>query len=79
MSSDERVQNVDYDVVATAYDQRSIDDIRALLVDGGFAAPTTAVAEHFIGAISVADAQAQGLLDRRSTSQFMVIDDEEYG
>jgi SAM-dependent methyltransferase len=52
--------------------------IRALLERAGFAACETAVAEAIVAAVPFAEAAARGYLDRRSTSQLMVIDDAEY-
>ena len=52
--------------------------IRALLADAGFAAGATVVAQEIRAAVPFAEAVARGYLDRRSTSQLMVIDDAEY-
>lgn len=56
----------------------STADVRSQLVAAGFSAVQTIVAEHIQGEASCEVAQAQGLLDRRSTSQLMVISDDEY-
>jgi SAM-dependent methyltransferase len=53
-------------------------DIRTRLDALGFAGTTTDVAQHIRTALPVAEAAAQGLLDRRSTSQLMVMSDAEY-
>lgn len=52
--------------------------IRALLQDAGFARCETVLAQSIDAAVPFAEALARGYLDRRSTSQLMVIDDEEY-
>jgi ubiquinone/menaquinone biosynthesis C-methylase UbiE len=44
----------------------------------GFQACQTIVAQHWAGAVSVADAETRGLLERTSTSQLLVIPDAEY-
>jgi ubiquinone/menaquinone biosynthesis C-methylase UbiE/GNAT superfamily N-acetyltransferase len=52
--------------------------IRELLRDAGFTAGDSVVAEEITAAVPFADAVERGYLDRRSTSQLMVIDDAEY-
>ena len=52
--------------------------IRAGLTAAGFHEPTTCVAEHIPAAVPFDEALAKGLVDRSSTSQLMVITDEEF-
>jgi ubiquinone/menaquinone biosynthesis C-methylase UbiE len=52
--------------------------IRQNLAVAGFHETTTAIAQHLPAEISFDDAQAKGIVDRHSTSQLMVITDEEY-
>jgi ubiquinone/menaquinone biosynthesis C-methylase UbiE len=52
--------------------------IRDALGAAGFREPTTDVAEHFHGQIPFEKAREQGFLDRRATSQLMVISDDDY-
>jgi hypothetical protein len=52
--------------------------IRERLEAVGFAAAATEVAQHIRTAMPFAVASARGLIDRRSTSQLMVISDAEY-
>jgi ubiquinone/menaquinone biosynthesis C-methylase UbiE len=52
--------------------------IRDLLNDAGFAGARTFVAQHMPAERTFDHAERQGLLDRRYTSQLMVIDDEEF-
>jgi SAM-dependent methyltransferase len=52
--------------------------IRDLLGAAGFAVGPTTVAQEIRAAVPFAEAAARGYLDRRSTSQLMVIDDAEY-
>lgn len=51
--------------------------IRERLASAGFRDAHTSLAQHWPAAVS-ADAEARGLLDRRSTSQLLVIPDREY-
>jgi ubiquinone/menaquinone biosynthesis C-methylase UbiE len=52
--------------------------IRASLTAAGFHEPTTRVAQHIPAAVPFDEALAKGLVDRSSTSQLMVITDEEF-
>ena len=52
--------------------------IRATLADAGFSDLTTIVAQHIPAAVPFDLAVERGHLDRRSTSQLMVISDAEY-
>ncbi len=52
--------------------------IRDLLEAAGFIEPQTRVTEHMPAERSFEQAEREGLLDRRSTSQLMVISDEEF-
>ena len=52
--------------------------IRALLTESGFVAPKTQVAHHVPANRAFEVALRQGLLERHSTSQLMVISDAEY-
>jgi ubiquinone/menaquinone biosynthesis C-methylase UbiE len=52
--------------------------IRELLAAAGFREPTTDAVQHFVGEIPFDRARDQGFLDRRATSQFMVIADDDY-
>lgn len=52
--------------------------IRALLEHAGFAEVTTRVAQHIPAALPFSLAVECGYVDRRATSQLMVISDEEY-
>jgi SAM-dependent methyltransferase len=52
--------------------------IRAQLVSAGFQRAETIVAQHIHGRLVFDDAKAQGLLDRQSTSQLLVISDAEW-
>ncbi len=52
--------------------------IRAQLVAEGFSQCATVVAEEIHEEVPFAEALERGVLDRRSTSQLMVIDDAEY-
>ena len=72
-----------YDVFPAALraDRRrypSTATIRDWLGTAGFREPVTEVAQHLSSEISVQMAQREGRLDRRSTSQFMVISDADY-
>jgi SAM-dependent methyltransferase len=55
----------------------SSESIRAMLSAEGFVSVVTAVAQHIPAAVPFEQAVARGLLDRRSTSQLMVIGDDE--
>jgi ubiquinone/menaquinone biosynthesis C-methylase UbiE len=57
---------------------RSTHTIREWLSAVGFESPVTEVAETFSAEIPFALAWQQGMVDRRATSQFMVISDREY-
>jgi ubiquinone/menaquinone biosynthesis C-methylase UbiE len=52
--------------------------IRASLIAAGFQEPTTRIAQHIPAAVPFDEALAKGLVDRSSTSQLMVITDEEF-
>jgi ubiquinone/menaquinone biosynthesis C-methylase UbiE len=52
--------------------------IRELLERAGFSDAATEIAEHLTGAVPFADASARGSVDRRATSQLMVITDAEF-
>lgn len=54
------------------------ETIRARLEAAGFAEPVTELAQHIPGEMPFAAALEHRLLDRRSTSQLMVISDAEY-
>ena len=56
----------------------STERLRALLMELGFAAARTELVHHVPAKRSFELALSQGLLDRRSTSQLMVITDAEY-
>lgn len=52
--------------------------IRAMLREAGFTNVTTELAQHIPGVVPFADAVDRGILDRRATSQLMVITDAEF-
>ena len=52
--------------------------IRAILEDAGFTDVGTSLAQHFPAAVPFQMAMERGYVDRRSTSQLMVISDAEY-
>jgi ubiquinone/menaquinone biosynthesis C-methylase UbiE len=52
--------------------------IRAIFESAGLVAVSTKVAQHIPADVSFASALEQGFLDRRSTSQLLVIDDEQW-
>jgi SAM-dependent methyltransferase len=52
--------------------------IREMLAAAGFRTATTEVAEHFRGDVPLREARARGRVDRRATSQLMVISDENW-
>jgi ubiquinone/menaquinone biosynthesis C-methylase UbiE len=52
--------------------------IRDMLADAGFAAIETSLAQHFPAAIPFDKALERGYLDRESTSQLVVLPDDEY-
>jgi SAM-dependent methyltransferase len=52
--------------------------IRSLLEAAGFERVSTSVGQHIPAAVSFSEAVERGLLDRASTSQFMVISDVEF-
>jgi ubiquinone/menaquinone biosynthesis C-methylase UbiE len=52
--------------------------IRAALTAAGFREPATEIAQRIPAELSFEAARAQGFVDRRSTSQLMVISDDEY-
>jgi ubiquinone/menaquinone biosynthesis C-methylase UbiE len=52
--------------------------LRAQLAAAGFEDCRTEMAQHWPAAVSAADAEAQGMLERTSTSQLLVIPDAEY-
>jgi ubiquinone/menaquinone biosynthesis C-methylase UbiE len=52
--------------------------IRDMLVEAGFVAPRTEIVQHLPGERTYERALAEGVLDRHSTSQLMVISDEEF-
>jgi SAM-dependent methyltransferase len=52
--------------------------IRAMLGEAGFSSIETTVAQHFPAAIPFDKALERGYLDRRSTSQLVVMADDEY-
>lgn len=54
------------------------EQIRALLESAGFVQVQTTIAQHLPAERSFEDAERQGVLDRRSTSQLMVIEDREF-
>jgi SAM-dependent methyltransferase len=56
----------------------SAASIRALLEENGFVGCVTAVAQHVPAAVPFQRALEMGIVDRRATSQLMVIEDEEY-
>jgi SAM-dependent methyltransferase len=56
----------------------SAEAIRATLKDAGFSDLTTSVAQHIPAAVPFDLAVERGYVDRRSTSQLMVISDAEY-
>ncbi len=56
----------------------SAESIRAMLVANGFVGMETTIAQHIPAAVPFQQAQEMGLVDRRSTSQLMVIADDEY-
>jgi SAM-dependent methyltransferase len=56
----------------------SVEAIRATLEDAGFSDLTTSVAQHIPAAVPFDLAVERGYVDRRSTSQLMVISDAEY-
>jgi ubiquinone/menaquinone biosynthesis C-methylase UbiE len=71
----------DYFPSAREADRRrypAASEIRRLLAAAGFVNTTTVVAQHIPAAMPFSDAVERGLLDRRSTSQLLVIDDAEY-
>lgn len=53
--------------------------IRAKLTATGFDRVETIVAQHIAARLTFDEAEAQGFLDRQSTSQLLVIDDVEWG
>lgn len=70
-----------YFPAALAADRRRYlptERIRALFESAGFAEAQTTIAQHLPAERSFDNAERQGLLDRQSTSQLMVIDDEEF-
>jgi ubiquinone/menaquinone biosynthesis C-methylase UbiE len=52
--------------------------IRDLLSAAGFREPTSEVAQHFSADIPFEAARDRGMVDRRATSQLMVISDDDY-
>ena len=56
----------------------STERIRSLLERAGFDEVGTEVAERLVGSTPFAVARDRGSIDRRATSQLMVIDDDEY-
>jgi len=56
----------------------STSTIRASLTAAGFHDAATEIAQRIPAELSFEEAQAQGFVDRRSTSQLMVISDDEY-
>ena len=52
--------------------------IRGQLSDAGFQRVETAVAQHIPARVTFEEAEAKGLLDRKSTSQLLVISDAEW-
>ena len=56
----------------------SVPAVRGLLIDAGFEPKPTFEAEHLSSNVPVSVAAEQGLLERTSTSQLMVISDDEY-
>ncbi|HEX6534156.1 MAG TPA: class I SAM-dependent methyltransferase [Gemmatimonadaceae bacterium] len=52
--------------------------IRELLSREGFAGPATTVAQHIAAAVPFGVARARGLVDRRSTSQLLLVSDAEF-
>lgn len=71
----------DYFPAALAADRErylATGHIRELLARAGFASPATTVAQQIAAAVPFAVARARGLLDRRSTSQLMMISDAEF-
>jgi ubiquinone/menaquinone biosynthesis C-methylase UbiE len=52
--------------------------IREWLGEAGFSAVATEIAQHIPAELAFDEAVAQGLLDRRATSQFQVIDDSHW-
>lgn len=52
--------------------------VRELLIEAGFRDAETELAEHITGAVPFAEAMAIGSVDRRATSQLMVISDADY-
>ena len=56
----------------------SSESIRELMVREGLREASTRLAQRMSGTMSLADARARGLLDRRSTSQLMVISDSDF-
>ncbi len=57
---------------------RPTQELRRALAAAGFSEPVTDVAQHLPGEATYEEARTTGLLDRRSTSQFLVITDDEY-
>jgi hypothetical protein len=56
----------------------SAEAIRALLGANGFVGVVTAVAQHIPAAVPFERAVEMGIVDRRATSQLMVIGDDEF-
>jgi ubiquinone/menaquinone biosynthesis C-methylase UbiE len=56
----------------------STASIRALLAESGFESVVTAIAQHDPAAVPFQRAVELGILDRRASSQLMVIGDDEY-
>jgi len=52
--------------------------VRARLAAAGFRDCHSSVAQHWPAAVSIAEAESRGLLERTSTSQLLVIPDAEY-
>lgn len=71
----------DYFPASLAADRQrypSTGSIRALLATAGFINIETFVAQRIAARLAFEDAEAQGFLDRRSTSQLLVIDDADW-
>ena len=71
----------DYFPAALVADRRRYlptGQIRALFESAGFVDVQTTVAQHMPAERSFENAEHQGVLDRRSTSQLMVIEDQEF-
>ncbi|MGQ0649036.1 MAG: class I SAM-dependent methyltransferase [Gemmatimonadaceae bacterium] len=56
----------------------STSAIREMMASAGFGSCETTVAQHVPAAVSVREARARGSMDRNSTSQLMLLSDEEY-